>query len=224
MWFNRYMKGLTRFAGLLVCAGIWVVACTGESSQPGGTGGSGGGGVTVRTTEPCEVGATECVSDKVGRACPQGPEPGWVYFACDSTELCENGTCVPDEIQTPRPDLCVEGEKECVSAALARQCARGGDAWLPLACHSGTVCLGGDCVPVEAGAPLQICTAQAFECVGETMARVCFEGTSWAYFPCAGGCRAGTCSTIATDGGSNSPGPDADMLVDAAGSDASDGG
>jgi hypothetical protein len=226
MWFNQgSMKTLGLCLGLFLSGVVGVSGCGNDSSQPAGTGGSGGSGVTVRTTEPCAFGAAECVSDTVGRVCPEGDEPGWVYFACGDTEVCDMGTCVLDESQAGQLGLCEPGIKQCVSDALARQCSFGGDAWLPVACQSGTVCLDGDCVTLEAGAPIQICTAQAFECATEWMARVCVEGISWTYFACAGGCSAGTCSTIPTDGGSNPTAPDADASgMDAASADASDGG
>jgi hypothetical protein len=227
MWFNRgSMKTLGLALGLLLGAAVGVSGCGTEASEPEGMGGNGGsGGSGVRVSEPCAFGVAECVSDTVGRVCPEGDEPGWVYFACGDTEVCDMGTCVLDESQAGRLGLCLAGEKQCVSDALARQCSLGGDSWLPLACRSGTVCSDGDCVPVEAGAPIQICTPQSFECATEWMARVCVvEGTSWTIFGCAGGCSAGTCSTIPIDA-STSVEPDAGG-TDAAppAGDASDGG
>lgn len=155
-----------------------------------------GDDTTVRTTEPCESGNNECVSDKVGRACPAGPEPGWVYFACGDTEVCDNGACVLDESQAGRLGLCQENQKECVSDALARQCAKGGNAWLPLACPSGTVCSAGDCVPAGDAGGLQICNAGAVECATEYAVKTCQnDGSEWVISLCQAGelCQAGAC-------------------------------
>jgi len=228
--------------GLLVSAFAGVLACDSETVDPtvgglggsGGTGGMGGNVTIVNTTEPCEVGATECVSEGVGRVCPQGPAPGWVYFACGDTELCDMGTCVLDPNQNPSLGLCLAGEQECVSDALARVCATGGNAWLPLACASGTVCSAGECVAVDAGNLYQPCDPPgAVECIGPTRARVCLElpNPFWAEIACPGGCSAGACWTFVPPDAGGDPtdaGDDAgDPAVDAAmadASDASDGG
>lgn len=221
------MKTLGLLLGVLLGAGVAVTGCGDEPTQLGGTGGnggSGGSGVTVNTTEPCPFGEAECVSDTVGRVCPEGPEPGWVYFACGDTEVCDMGTCVLDESQAGALGLCEPGIKQCVSDALARECDLSGRAWLPVPCVSGTICSDGDCITIEAGAPIQICTPQTFECATEWMARVCVtEGTSWTIFGCAGGCSAGTCSTIPIDA-STSVEPDAGGPDAAPPADASDGG
>jgi hypothetical protein len=155
-----------------------------------------GDDTTVRTTEPCQAGLNECVSDKVGRACPEGPEPGWVYFACGDTEVCEMGACVLDESQAGRLGLCSEDQKECVSDALARQCAKGGNAWLPLACPSGTVCDQGDCVPAGDAGGIQICNPGAVECATEYAVKTCQnDGSEWVISLCQAGelCQDGAC-------------------------------
>lgn len=155
-----------------------------------------GDDTTVRTTEPCEASSAECVSDKVGRACPEGPEPGWVYFACGDTEICDNGACVLDESQAGRLGLCAEDQKECVSDALARQCAKGGNAWLPLACPAGTVCSEGDCVPAGDAGGLQICNGGQVECATEYAVKTCQnDGSEWVITLCQAGelCQDGAC-------------------------------
>jgi hypothetical protein len=157
-----------------------------------------GDDTTVRTTEPCEAGNNECVSDKVGRACPEGPEPGWVYFACGDTEICQMGACVFDEDQSDRLGLCSAETKECVSEALARQCSKAGDAWLPLACAAGTTCQGGDCVPVGAdgGGGVQICNPGAVQCATEYAVKTCQnDGSEWIVSLCQAGevCENGAC-------------------------------
>jgi hypothetical protein len=187
-----------------------------------------GGDITVRTTEPCESGATECVSAGVGRVCPEGPEPGWVYFACGDTEVCEMGTCVIDPNLNPTLGLCEPGARQCVSDALARVCSFGGDSWLPDACESGTICSDGECVTVDAGSPYDYCDVPgAVECKSATLARVCLElpNPFWADIACPGGCSAGTCVTfLLSDAGSDATDDDAggDPATDAAATDASD--
>jgi hypothetical protein len=235
MWFNHHpMKSLTWVLGLLAGASVGIAACDTETVDPmGGTGGTSGGDITVRTTEPCESGATECVSEGVGRVCPEGPEPGWVYFACGDTEVCESGTCVLDPDQNPSLGLCQPGSRQCASDALARVCSLGGDSWIPDVCASGTICSDGERVAVDAGSLYDACDSPgAVECKSATLARVCLElpNPFWADIACPGGCNAGTCLTFTPGDAGNEP-PDAgsvgDPIADAApadASDASDGG
>lgn len=229
------MKSLTWGLGVLACASVGIAACDTETVEPnsagsGGTGGMSGGDITVRTTEPCDVDATECVSDGVGRACPDALEPGWIYFACGDTEICDMGSCVLDPNQNPALGLCEPGLRQCASDALARVCSLSGNAWIPDACASGTICSDGECVTVDAGSPYEHCDLPgAVECKSATLARVCLElpNPFWADIACPGGCSAGTCWTFTPGDAGSDAGSVGQPIVDAAtadASDASDGG
>lgn len=167
----------------LSCAGTAMVTACGDDT-------------TLRTNEPCEAQSAECVSDKVGRACPDDDEPGWVYFTCDDGQICSMGACVLDASQAGRLGLCDEGEKECVSDALARQCAKGGNSWVPLACPSGTICDDGDCVPAGDAGGVMVCDPGKVECATEYASRTCQnDGSGWVVKLCSDGevCSDGTC-------------------------------